>query len=58
MCVCMLMGVGCCYNHIILMSILGVLHVIQNICDRIWEKGPYRAFKKNRVITTGGKSRL
>ena len=28
------------------------------ICDRIWEKGPYRAFKKNRVITTIGKSRL
>ena len=27
-------------------------------CDRIWEKGPYRAFKKNRVITTIGKSRL
>ena len=32
-------------------------HIIP-ICDRIWEKGPYRAFKKNRVITTVGKSRL
>ena len=29
-----------------------------HICDRIWEKGPYRIFKKNRVITTVGKSRL
>ena len=28
------------------------------ICDRAWEKGPCRAFKKNRVITTVGKSRL
>ena len=28
------------------------------MCDRIWEKRPYRAFKKNRVITTVGKSRL
>ena len=26
--------------------------------DRVWEKGPYRAFKKKRVITTVGKSRL
>ena len=28
------------------------------ICDRAWEKGPCREFKKNRVITTVGKSRL
>ena len=35
-----------------------VIVVGVHICDRIWEKGPYRAFKKNRVITTVGKSRL
>ena len=29
-----------------------------HICDLIWEKGPYRAVKKNRVITTLGKSRV
>ena len=29
-----------------------------SICDRAWEKGPCRAFKKNRVITSVGKSRL
>ena len=32
--------------------------VIWKICDRIWQKGPYRAFWKNRVIATIGKSRL
>ena len=26
------------------------ISVIFHICDRIWEKGPYRAFKKNELL--------
>ena len=38
--------------------VLYLLSLFLIICDRAWEKGPCRAFKKNRVITTVGKSRL
>ena len=45
-------------DGMVISSTLTNINTNKIICDRIWEKGPYRAFKKNRVITTVGKSRL
>ena len=48
----------CISTRLRLVTILSLLMKYLVICDRIWGKGPYRAFKKNRVITTVGKSRF